>query len=101
MPRRWLRLLLLYVLFTWPACGFARGPWRASEQNTQGWRLMSAEERIEHQAKVRSFKSYEECQVYRVEHHREMEERAKALGLELHPGREDICDHLAPRNAAH
>lgn len=62
---------------------------------------MSAEERIEHLARVRSFKTYEACQAYRVEHHREMEERANALGLQVHAGREDICDHLAPRDAAH
>lgn len=92
------RLLLLSVLFAWPAWGYTRGPWRASEGNTQGWRLMSPEERIEHQARVRSFRTYEECQTYRVEHHRQMEARAKALGLDLVGGREDICDHL--RDAA-
>jgi hypothetical protein len=83
------------------ACALARGPWRASEENTQGWRLMSPEERIDHQAKIRSYKTYEECQVYRAEHHRLMEERAAALGLALRPGREDICDHLEPRGGAH
>ena len=39
----------------------ARGPWRASETNTRGWQFMTPEERIEHQAKVRGFTSYEEC----------------------------------------
>lgn len=94
------RPLVALMLLGWTACALARGPWRASEENTQGWRLMTPEERIEHQAKVRSFKTYEECQAYRAEHHREMEARAKPLGLSLHPGREDICEHIPARSAA-
>ena len=100
MRRSVSRALAAVMLFAWGACALARGPWRAEEENTQGWRLMSPEERIEHQAKVRSFRTYEECQAYRVEHHREMEARAKALGVKLGPGREDLCNRLAPRDAA-
>lgn len=72
----------------------ARGPWRASESNTRGWQLMSPEERIEHQAKIRSFTKLEECRSYQVSHHQLMEERAQQRGLALAGSGRDICDHL-------
>lgn len=74
----------------------ARGPWRASEGNTAGWHFMSPEERIEHQARVRGFTNYAECQAYQQEHHHQMAARALAQGLQLRPGRRDICAHLRP-----
>lgn len=77
----------------------ARGPWRASEGNTTGWYFMSREERIEHQAKIRSFKTYDECHAYQQEHHQLMENRAKEKGLQLSPGRRDVCEHLRPPGA--
>jgi hypothetical protein len=72
----------------------ARGPWRASESNTRGWQLMSPDERIEHQAKIRSFTKLEECRSYQVSHHQLMEERAQQRGLALAGSGRDICDHL-------
>jgi hypothetical protein len=74
----------------------ARGPWRASETNTRGWQFMTPEERIEHQAKVRGFGTYEECRAYQVEHHRLMEARAKQRGMALPSGGQDFCAHLKP-----
>ena len=76
---------------------FARGPWRASEGNTSGWRLMSPEERIEHQARIRSFQSYDECHAYQLAHHELMAGRASAQGLQLPPHRRDFCEHLRPQ----
>jgi hypothetical protein len=72
----------------------ARGPWRASESNTRGWQFMSPEERIEHQAKIRSFTKFEECRSYQISHHQLMEERAQQRGLALVGSGHDICDHL-------
>ena len=72
----------------------ARGPWSASESNTRGWQLMSPEERIDHQAKIRSFTKLEECRSYQVSHHQLMEERAQQRGLALAGSGRDICDHL-------
>ena len=71
------------------------GPWRASEQNTSGWALMSPHERLAHQATVRGFTTLAECRAYQQRHHAEMEVRARAQGLQLQGGR-DICAHLAP-----
>ncbi|QID19350.1 hypothetical protein G3580_18060 [Nitrogeniibacter mangrovi] len=72
----------------------ARGPWRADEGNTVGWQLMSPEERIEHQARIRSFTDYDACHAYQLEHHRLMEARAAERGLRLPSVRRDACAHL-------
>jgi hypothetical protein len=77
----------------------AAGPWRADEGNTRGWQLMSPQERIEHQARVRGFTDYQACQAYRAQHHQEMVERATKRGLSLPTSGRDICDHLKPQLA--
>lgn len=74
----------------------ARGPWRADEQNTRGWQLMSPEERIEHQAKMRGFRDYGACHAYQLEQHRRMAERAHDQGLTLPQVPRDACVHLRP-----
>lgn len=95
MPkRRFLYALTLLLLVAGSA--IARGPWRASEGNTSGWHFMSPEERIAHQTRIRSFRSFAECQAYREEHHALMAARAREQGLRLPAGRRDFCAHLAP-----
>jgi hypothetical protein len=74
----------------------ARGPWRASAENTRGWQLMTPEERIEHQSRVRAFNTLEECRTYQQGHHNLMEERARERGLAVPAGGRDICGHLKP-----
>jgi len=71
-----------------------RGPWRASERNTRGWQLMTPEERVEHQARIRSFRTDLECRDYQTRHHQLMKERARQLGAELPPAGRDFCRHL-------
>jgi uncharacterized OsmC-like protein len=77
----------------------ARGPWTATKGNTWGWQLMTPEERTEHQAKMRSFKTYDECKAYQEEHHKQMEERAKEKGLTLPMGKPGAygCDNMRAR----
>lgn len=87
-------VFILALLLAGPV--LARGPWRASEENTRGWQLMTPEERIEHQARIRGFTHYEECRAYQLEHHRLMAERARERGLALPGGGRDICAHLKP-----
>ncbi|GAB3543095.1 hypothetical protein GCM10027343_16160 [Noviherbaspirillum agri] len=55
---------------------------------------MSPEERIAHQAKMRSFENYEECSRYQLEHQRLMEARAAQQGVQLRHGRRDVCAEL-------
>lgn len=89
------RMLLLGVMaLAWAASALAKGPWRASEENTRGWQLMTPEERIAHQATIRSFTTLAACRAYQVEHHRLIEERARARGLPLPSGGRDVCEHL-------
>ncbi len=72
----------------------AAGPWRASEQNIPGWRLMTPDERIEHQRRMRGFKSYPQCLSYQAEHHTRMLKRAQQAGVSLLPRRQSGCDQL-------
>lgn len=59
------------------------GPWQwnGNNKNTYGWQLMTAEERSEHQAKLRGFTDFPSCKAYVDEHHTQMQERAKAKGI--------------------
>lgn len=96
MKRKLARSLLITTLLLSVGHAEARGPWRASEENTRGWLLMTPPERIEHQARIRSFSTWEACLAYQQAHHLEMESRAKEKGLALSPGGRDICAHLKP-----
>lgn len=80
------------------APALARGPLRASEGNTSGWYLMSQQERIEHQTKIRSFKTLEACRAYQDEHHQLMLARAQAQGQPLRLNHRDFCAHLSTDN---
>lgn len=93
------RLLLSLLLLALATPASARGPWRASEDNTRGWHLMSHEERIAHQSKVRGFTRLEECRSYQLAHHQQMVERARQQGVALPQGGRDICERLKPRNS--
>jgi len=94
MAGRLILVGLLLVLGLTQGQAQARGPWRSTEDNTRGWHYMSPEERIEHQARIRSFNSYEACQAYREQHHRLMEARARREGKALAGGGRDFCAHL-------
>jgi len=92
--------LIITLLLSVAATAQARGPVRASEGNTRGWQLMTPEERIEHQAMIRSFGTYDDCRKYQVAHHQLMEERAKERGIDLLSGGRDICEHLQPASGS-
>ena len=48
-----------------------------------GYDLMTAKERAEHRAKMMSFKTEQEREAYREEHHKLMQARAKERGVEI------------------
>ena len=52
-------------------------------QNIYGSSLMTKAERAEHRATIRSLKTREERERYRMEHHKRMQERAKEKGISL------------------
>lgn len=90
-------VMINVVGLAWSGIPASAAPWRASETNTRGWMLMSPQERIEHQARVRGFTDYTACEAYRAEHHALMVQRARERGLDLPGGGRDFCDHLKPR----
>lgn len=49
-------------------------------EQVYGWELMSEQERREHQNTMRSLKTEQEREAYRQEHHKLMQDRAKAQG---------------------
>ena len=70
--------------------GFNFGP-----SNTRGWSLMTPQERTEHRNKMLSFKTYEECDAYRTEHHKLMEARAKEKGARVPiVPRQNMCERM-------
>lgn len=79
-----------------PASGPRGGPGAMGGQwghgFTPGWSMMTAQERQEHQDKMRSIVGYEECKTYMDQHHQLMVERAKAQGRAM-PARRlhDAC----------
>ena len=56
---------------------------QAAQEVVYGWQLMTAQERMEHRIKMRSFKTEQERAAYRREHHKRMQERAKQQGVTL------------------
>lgn len=76
---------------------WATGPWHATGQNTAGWKFMNPDERIEHQRRMRSFDTYEECKTYQAEHHARMAERALREGVILERKNQSRCEQLRRR----
>jgi hypothetical protein len=48
-----------------------------------GSQLMTEQERTQHRNRLRSMKTNEEREAYRLEHHKEMQKRAKERGVKL------------------
>lgn len=54
-----------------------------AEDNVYGWEMMTKQERIQHRETMRNFKTNEERERYRLEHHKRMQERANERGLSM------------------
>jgi pilus assembly protein FimV len=87
--------------------GGARAPnQRYDDSNTPGWSTMSATERSDHQRRMQSFRTYEECRAYMGEHSTRMRARPNTPGSTAGigvPGAgqtdatgrgNDVCAHL-------
>lgn len=83
--------MLLAALTLAAPAAFAHGPWRAGASNTGGWRLMSLQERLQYQARIRRSDTYEECLRYEQEHESAMRERAWRRGQAWPPREQDAC----------
>ncbi len=73
------------------------GRFAIDKDNTVGWSLMTQEEHVAHREKMWSFKNYDECKAYQLEHHQLMETRAKAQGKKIVPPRMNACDRMKAR----
>jgi hypothetical protein len=94
-----LAAMALPSLAAGPGDGMHRGM-HMGPDNTAGWSMMTAAERKEHMEKMQGMKSREECMSYMEEHHKQMEERAKAQGKTLHTPRHNACDRMMKPSAA-
>jgi hypothetical protein len=54
-----------------------------TQGNVYGWQLMSRQERAEYRARMRSLRTAQERERFRLEHHERMQERARARGITL------------------
>jgi hypothetical protein len=82
---------------TGPRMRGGRGPGpRWGADFTHGWALMTPAERTEHQQRMRSIKTYEECKTYMEQHREQMAARAKEKGKALTQPRRDACAGLKP-----
>lgn len=76
--------------------GMGRGM-RYNQNNTQGWTLMTAEERTAHQTAMRAVRTYDECKTLQATHRTAMEARAKEKGVTLPTPRQNACDNMKAR----
>lgn len=79
----WIAVLILF-----PGVSFAADEGQAvqqvqSQQRIYGSQMMTPQERAEYRAKMRSMKTREEREAFRLEHHKKMQERAKERGMQL------------------
>ncbi len=73
---------------------WASGPWRAGAGNTPSWQLMSPDERVEYQRRMRSFDDAAACETYQAEHRARMTDRARRQGAGLPKDHVDGCRQL-------
>jgi hypothetical protein len=81
-------IVLFAALLLAPGAQAQPGPgagWRASQGNTPGFTLMTQQERSEHQNRMRSMKTYDECTAYVGDHRAQMVARAQEKGITLQP----------------
>jgi hypothetical protein len=71
-----------------------RGP-HAAQADTPGWRMMTAQERQDHQSRMAAMRDYGECRAYAEQHLKDMRERATQRGLRMPAhARRDACAPL-------
>jgi hypothetical protein len=81
--------LLLSLVFGAPAqpgSGMMQAPAAGPEQPIYGSQLITPEERAQYQIKMRSLQTQAERDALRQEHHKQMDERAKQMGVRLPEG---------------
>ena len=80
-----------------PGPGPGRGRFHFNQDNTFGWKLMSAQERAAHRDKMLAARTYAECKAAQDEQHQLMEARAKEKHMTLPTPRQNVCDRMKAR----
>jgi hypothetical protein len=77
-------------------------PAQAEDELIYGRELMTEQELAEHRARMRSFGTEQEREMYRLEHHQRMQERARAQGKVLpdEPGPRGKGMGMGPRDGS-
>jgi hypothetical protein len=65
------------------AIGLTANQAMAADEPVYGHQLMTQQERMDYREKMRSMKTEEERAAFRMEHHKQMQERAKEQGVTL------------------
>ncbi|MGE0113976.1 MAG: hypothetical protein AB7T07_03700 [Steroidobacteraceae bacterium] len=66
-----------------PAAAPVQTPAKETQELVYGRQLMTDAERAEYRAKMRTLKTQQEREAFRLEHHKKMQERAKEKGVTL------------------
>ncbi len=78
------RSLILLVALGLPlGTAIAADEVQQTRQQVYGSQLMTPQERMEYRSKMRSMKTREEREAFRMEHHKQMQERARERGVQL------------------
>ena len=77
--------------------GGGQGRFAWNQDVTKGWTLMSEQERVDWNTKMRAVTTYDECKTVQAEHHQLMEVRAQEKGVKLAPPRQNGCDMMKSR----
>lgn len=82
--KAWIISMALGALIALPAAAQKppAGSGSATEQ-VYGWQLMTPQERAAYQSQMRSLKTAEEREQFRLSHQKQMEERARERGMTL------------------
>ncbi len=86
MPRSQWPRRFHFRFFRWRRTAIRRAINCARDQtqsNVYGWQLMTQQERAEYGARMRSLRTAQERERFRLEHHERMQERARARGITL------------------
>ena len=79
MLKKWIVFFIVLGFMS----GYAGVSLAQDQERAYGWNLMTPEEREEHRNKMRSLKTEQEREQFRIEHHKKMQERAKEKGVTL------------------
>ena len=67
------------------------------QERVYGYELMTPQERTEYHNRMRAATTQQEREQIRLEHHKQMQERAKAQGKTLPAPRYNACDRMKAR----